>query len=1187
MLKRLELIGFKSFADKTRFDFAPGITGVVGPNGSGKSNVVDAVRWVLGEQSAKTLRGGGMADVIFNGSSSRKSLGMAEVTIVFDNVRRLLAVDSDEVQITRRVYRDGTGEYLINGQMSRLKDIKDAFLGTGAGAGGYTIIAQGRVDELLQASAADRREIFDEAAGISRFKAKKAEALRKLAVVEHNLTRSKDRLDSLEAQLRTLRMQAAKAQKQREYTDRVRELRVGLGQREYHELSIALRIEESALDELKAEVSAAGSRAAELERIVHENEHTHNATADALRRREAQLAEARMRIAGLQSTLKHERSLASGQETDLAKCRKQRAELVYRIASIEANVAALGGDEEAVETGARSARQRADTATADLAKANAELVALDRRSRADRELQFELVARAATARSTEAANLGQVERMRNELSRKQAEIDHTSARAKALDEALDGLSRADSDLRAQLAAARGRLSEHVALRDELRLALAQCQKTSADLRIRQSDLGGRAEVLETLERTLEGLGAGVREMLGLVSSPNSSPHDLSAIAGLVADLLSVPRDVAGLVELALGDSAQRFVVTDPEAIDAIAVAAGDVPGRVGFIPLTRTMHAVNLSSEPRSLASLVECPSLPDLPDRLLGTVGLAETLTDARLFARGHPGWRFVTRAGELLETDGTLSVGPMHAGAGIVSRKSELRDLRRELQRLAAEIITLDAHLTELRHTGDTVDGAVGAAETEVELLSGEAGGLQQEIARQRQLAEQLAETVDLLRSEIRVLAEDVRRGEERLIAARKEAEEAEAAAAELRNAEIRVREAIAASELHRDRCQIDHTDAQVALSRAEAERDRLRERHLQMENDLRKRRAEMLEIGAAADSLSNRVASGVMTMLRTSSALADSYRDKEIHERHVATLAAESQAHRHAHTASRDELAAIRAGWGESQTIAHARELTARDLRGQSEAVTARLREEYGIDLATDPPEEVHLFEMNQAAAREEIEELRKKLARLGGVNMEALEELVRVEAEFDGLRSQHADLASARASLQEVIDTINGDSRKIFADTLAAVQGYFQELFRKLFGGGQADIVLESGVDVLEAGIDITARPPGKELRALSLLSGGEKTLTAVALLLAIFRNKPSPFCLLDEVDAALDEANTHRLAVVLRDFLEHSQFVVITHKKRTMAAVDRLWGVTMQEAGVSRLLPMRFEDWTEPSDKAAA
>src|ERR1700722_13715421 len=268
MLKRLELVGFKSFAEKTPFDFVSGITGIVGPNGSGKSNVVDAVRWILGEQSAKSLRGGEMADVIFNGSSSRRSLGLAEVTVVFDNTRRLLAVDADEVQLTRRVYRDGTGEYLINGELARLKDFKEMFLGSGAGAHGYTIIAQGRVDELLQATTRDRREIFDEAAGISRFKAKKTETLRKLVAVEANVTRSHDRLNGLEAQLRTLRIQASKAQKCKEYNDRLRELRLGLGTREYRQITASLESERQLLEELQTEVTGVNRRTSELERML-------------------------------------------------------------------------------------------------------------------------------------------------------------------------------------------------------------------------------------------------------------------------------------------------------------------------------------------------------------------------------------------------------------------------------------------------------------------------------------------------------------------------------------------------------------------------------------------------------------------------------------------------------------------------------------------------------------------------------------------------------------------------------------------------------------------------------------------------------------------------------------------------------------------------------------------------------
>ncbi|MDB5313837.1 MAG: smc 2 [Gemmataceae bacterium] len=1256
MLKRLELVGFKSFADKTRFDFASGITAVVGPNGSGKSNVVDAVRWILGEQSAKSLRGGEMADVIFNGSSSRKSLGMAEVTVAFDNARRLLAVDVDEVQVTRRVYRDGTGEYLINGQMSRLKDVKEVFLGSGAGSGGYTIIAQGRVDELLQASTKDRREIFDEAAGISRFKAKKLEALRKLAAVEQNLTRSKDRLDALDAQLRTLRLQAAKAQRHKEYADRLRELRVGLGAREYRDLTAALEVERRALADLKAEVSGATARTDALDQGVRELDWEVGKAEESLRHQEGKLADARQQIAGFDATLKHERGAAAGHEAELAKLGRVRADLGYRVKALEAESAKAAADAAAAEDAQQLEQGKAAAAAAELAAAADRVADLDRRAKADRDHQFDLVARAAAARSLATSTLAQVERFQKEYTRKLAEIEQKSARRTGLEAALDGLSRADADVQARLGSARGHLVDLRAQQDRLHDAQARVQHALEDLRVRQGDFRGRVEVLEGLERAQEGLGAGVREVLarlkdetrrmntdpaGPVLGSDSSfiihPSPFASVAGLVADLLTVPRDVAPLVELALGDAAQRFVIRDPAAVDAVAAAVGEPAGRVGFVPFqgsgvrgqgSRESVAGPLPSDPRlltpdPLARWVRCdhPDLASLPDQLLGTVVLADTLADARQLAGSFPCHRFVTRAGELLEPDGTLSVGPPKVGTGIVSRKSELRELRDQLRTLAAEVSAAEVELAGLRRQTDSVGGAIEAAEAEKGMLSGAAGDLQQKIAHQRQQLEELIEVIEVLGGEARQLEAEVQRGEAQWVAAKLEAEgterEAEAVKARLEHLQA----AAAAGEQDRDRCQLAHTEAQVALIRAAADRDRTRDCHAQLESELRKRKIEAIDQTAAFQSARGRLAECTLAMLRASAGMADAYREKESRERQAADLAAKMAAGRAARDQLRDELHALRSGWQERQAAAHARELAAHDLQARRDAVAARIREDYGIELDrvsgtgsrgpgeaesqepgppgsdprdatspdSDPVPETRSPIPDLLAAQQEIEELRRKLARLGSVNMEALDELARVETEHDGLKAQHDDLNAARGSLQNVIDTINGDSRKLFTDTLTAVRGYFQELFRKLFGGGQADIILEDGVDVLESGIEITARPPGKELRALSLLSGGEKTLTAVALLLAIFRNKPSPFCLLDEVDAALDEANTQRLAGVLREFLDHSQFIVITHKKRTMAAADRLWGVTMQESGVSRLLPMRFEDWPdeEQGSQAAA
>jgi chromosome segregation protein len=1227
MLTRLELVGFKSFADKTRFDFAPGITAVVGPNGSGKSNVVDAVRWILGEQSARSLRGGEMADVIFNGSSSRKSLGMAEVTVTFDNSRKLLAVDADEVQISRRVYRDGTGEYLINGQMSRLKDIKEIFLGSGAGAGGYTVIAQGRVDELLQASTTDRRVIFDEAAGISRFKAKKTETLRKLAAVEGNLTRARDRLDGLDSQLRNLRMQAAKAQKHREYSDRLRELRVGLGLREFREFSAALESDRQVLAGLKAEVSGASARVEELEQAARSLDWQVGTAEDALRHQEARLAEARQQIAGFDATLRHERAATAEQEAELLRAGRKRADLGYRLKGLEADVTRATADAAAAGDRLDAEQHQADAAAVALAAVADRVADLDRQRQDDQARQMDLVRRQVAARSAADHYLAEVGRLQREYVRKLGDVEQNAARRAALESALHGLSQADADLQARLTAARGRLTETTTERDHLRAEQERVQQGLAGLRVQQGDLRGRIEVLEGLERSLEGLGAGVRDVLKLMNGdlqlkiedegPRSSIFNLqspiSHVVGLVADLLTVPRDVAPLVELALGDATQRFVVRDPSQVDAVAAAVGDVAGRVGFVPIQRPNppapfpageggDSSPVSGSPardgegfRSLATFIRCdhPDLASLPDQLLGNVILADTLADARQVAATHPGFRFVTRAGELLEPDGTLTVGPLKAEAGIVSRKSELRELRQQFRGLAADVSAAEVELAELRRRADAVGGVIEAVEAEIGMLSGEAGDLQQQIARQRQQVEELDDRISLARQEAVHLEAEVRTGEAAWVATKQEADAAEAEADALGSRLDELRAAIRAGEQDRDRLQQAHTAAQVELSRAAADRDRLRDRQAQLEAEQKKRKIEAMDAVAALGNARNRLAESLLAMLRATAGMADAYAEKEARERQAAELAARAAAGRAARERTRDELHSLRADWQGKQAEAHARELAVHNLTARRDAVANRILEDYAIDLAllasegSEPGDDAgdRPDITDVSAANVEIDELKRKLARLGSVNMEALDELARVEAEFNALQAQHDDLTAARKSLQDVIDTINADSRKLFTDTLSAVRGYFQELFRKLFAGGQADVILEDPADVLESGIEITARPPGKELRSLSLLSGGEKTLTAVALLLAIFRNRPSPFCILDEVDAALDEANTTRLAGVLREFLDRSQFIVITHKKRTMAAADRLWGVTMQESGVSRLLPMRFEDWPDEGANA--
>ncbi len=1215
MLKRLELIGFKSFADRTRFDFAPGVTAIVGPNGSGKSNVVDAVRWLLGEQSAKSLRGGEMTDVIFNGSSTRKSLGLAEVTMTFDNAGRALPLDADEVQVTRRVYRDGQGEYLINGQPSRLKDIRELFLGTGAGHGAYSVIEQGRVDALLSASTKDRRVIFEEAAGISRFKAKKVEALRKLAGVEEQLVRVQDVLTELDKQLRTLRLQAAKAQRYQEYTARLRDLRVAAGLAEYRSLSEALAVEEAVLAGLRAELSAAAAEAEAGEADLRKLDRELSRAEDALRHQEARLADARQQIGACEAQAKAERGQAAGLEAELLRIGRQRADLGHRTRAAEAEAARVAGELDEVSRTADAERSRAEAAAAAVAAAAARIAELTRQAQADRELQFELVGRSAKLHGDAEAARAQADRLRRDLARRRAEAEQARARHDALGRLLADLSQTDADLRQRLADARQALADHVAAREELRQRADALQLDLEALREERSALRGRADVLEGLERGLEGFGAGVRAVLHRVRAGELS----GAVLGLVADLLTAPRDVAPLIDLALGDAAQRFVVRGAAALDELLNALGELPGRVGLIPLGASPPAAAeglITSSLQTAASFVHCdrPDLSHLPDQLLGRVLIADDLAAARLLAPAHPGFRFVTRSGELLEPDGTVTVGPPLAEAGILSRKSELRHLRQQVADLDARIAAIEAEQADLRGRADALDAPVRDREAEIAALTGEAGSLRDQILEQRQVQRQLADALDLMAREAAIAEAELAKADGACHEAERQAAEADREAEEVKGRLAGADAALSAAERDRDERVRENTDAQVALSRVNERLAGLRKKRDELDAELRQRRIDGVNLSAADRSVRGRLLESQLAALRAGAAAATAYADKEARERQAAELAAQREALRAARERRQHKLKESRDAWAGRRDQAHARELAARDLSNRRDALAQRIRDEYGVELAAlaqgqgargegqgeesdpvpSPPAGGTDFgppapcpSPLAPSAEQEIADLRQKIAKLGSVNLEAVGELAEVEKRAADLRAQFDDLTAGRAKLRQIIDQINADSRRLFAETLAAVRRHFQELFRKLFGGGMADVVLEDESDVLESGIEITARPPGKELQRISLLSGGERALTAVALLLAIFRSKPSPFCLLDEVDAAMDEANTVRLAGLLREFAQRSQFVVVTHKKRTMAAADALYGVTMQESGVSKLVAVRFEDWPDEDEQPAS
>jgi chromosome segregation protein len=583
----------------------------------------------------------------------------------------------------------------------------------------------------------------------------------------------------------------------------------------------------------------------------------------------------------------------------------------------------------------------------------------------------------------------------------------------------------------------------------------------------------------------------------------------------------------------------------------------------------------------------------------LLGNVFLVPDLAAARGRQAEQPSARCVTRDGELLEPDGTVTVGPIGTGTGILSRKSELRDLKRRIEEHDGEIGGREIQQVTYRRQADSLDAPIRALETEITALSGEAGTLRDQLRDQRQNQQQLSGLIDLVRQEAGHIEGEFRRAEAAWVETNRLWDEAETDGRRLKERLAAADAELTAARIDRDARQEENVAAQVALGRVNEQLAALRERADELAAARTQRQTDAANLSQLQRAARARQTDSQLSLLRATAAAADAYARKESAERDAAALTAEEATLR----ARRDRLHAalkeLRESGDEHKDRVHARELLVRDLTHRRDALTARIREDYGLNLAdllVAPPDEtptgtdddpIPLTPADPEAVQTEIEELKKKITKLGSVNLEALDELAAVETRETDLRTQHDDLVGGQKGLMDIINEINTNSRKLFVETLNAVRGHFQELFRKLFGGGMADIVLEDSDDPLDAGIEVTARPPGKELRNLSLLSGGERTLTAIALLLAIFRSRPSPFCLLDEVDAALDEANTARLAAALGEFLDRSQFIIITHKKRTMAAADVLYGITMQESGVSKQVAVRFEDWPDEADRQAA
>ncbi len=1191
MLKALELVGFKSFADKTRLEFPRGITVVVGPNGSGKSNIVDAIKWVLGEQSVKSLRGKEMADVIFNGSATRRPLNAAETTLTFDNSQRVLAVDTPEVHVTRRVYRSGEGEYLINRQPCRLRDIRELFAGTGVATEAYSVIEQGKVDVLLQSSPRERRLIFEEAAGISRFKAKKIEALRRLERVEQNLLRLSDIVDEVESRLRAVRLQAGKARRYKEYSDRLQALRTQIGLADWRALSSQLSEAEAELASLQAEIAShlAQAESHEAQAVALDGQIV--AADAATRASEGRIAQNRERIAAHESAIEHQRRHCHDLEEEIARYRRQltsmgmrAGDVVQQLRDIVANLAAAELQHREVARRLAEEERGLTRLTAQVDELRAETeqwrtAHLDQlRGIAALESQIgSLESKVATTRTAQERG---VKRLAELIATRDAlaiEVERLRASSDAL--AVDCQQRQTEVDQAQAQLAASRRDASVA-RDRL-----------GQLRQRHSGASERAAVLEELEKRLEGLSAGVKQVL--TQAQGSAKGPFGQIRGLVADLLHVNFETAPLVEIALGEMAQCLVVAGGrdwanQLHDSVSLA-----GRVGFIrldtPAAKThLDALDLHGEKGVLGRADEfvdtAPEFAVLAKRLLGKTWIVESLAHALALSETvGRGVSFVTRAGELVAADATLYLGPRHTSTGLISRRSELRILRQQIAEMAAEIERHAAVCAQLEQQ-------IVAQERQVHSLSAESRQLherhQQERMRRTTSEERQSQLRDLcenVAAELSATTTEHNRAGATLAESKLRLAKIENAQQEL---EARLSEgAQRAKDLEQVRQRTGREAAATKIDVVKSEQwlSHLKSQQSQLERDQQERGRTLADSRSQLAISSERLQQAEREILAAESEVAELYLRKE----QVAAEAVRHVSQRDIWRETKTQLGAdaqrARARIRKLESRLHARQLTASEVRHERTALADRLREDYGIELAELEQEPSAEELQERTTAESEIADLRAKLNSIGGVNLDALAELDELEVRYNTLSAQHADLSSAKASLESIIGKINADSRRLFAETLEVVRGHFQSLFRKLFGGGQADIVLDEGVDILDSGIEIVARPPGKEPRNISLLSGGEKTLTCVAMLLAIFRSRPSPFCVLDEVDAALDEANIERFIGVLQEFLAWTQFIVVTHSKKTMTCASTLYGVTMEESGVSKRVSVRFDDVSEDGE----
>lgn len=1185
-LKKLELYGFKSFAQRTEIVFDEGITGIVGPNGSGKSNIGDAVRWVLGEQSAKTLRGASMSDVIFNGTQKRKPLSYCEVSLVFDNDDHALAMEAAEVMVTRRVYRNGESEYYLNRTACRLKDVVDLFRDTGIGKEGYSIIGQGRIDEILSRKSEDRRQVFEEAAGIVKFKARKEEADKKLQRTLENLERVDDILDELTKRLKPLEEQSRNARVYLELSTELKDLDLNLflirsdrARARLSELESELLTVQTILADTESNLTDKTTRRDETQNRIDQLE-------EAITKARTELMECAEHVHESQKKLSALQSRRETRSENRQRIVREQEEAQERLAEIEKDHARIQADVEKQHSLIADAEQilRATQEAAEKAQA--------KEKEADAALEAQ-----------KAAVIDQMNRLsdvRNDKTRLNTMQAQMETRLTEIAESGGALQEQEAALREALTAVEKQLETENQHQQQCQEKLAQARQASdeadaayanlrADVEKQSADMqaaASRHNVLTEMTRDMEGYNMAVRRAMTYAKQ-----RGLTGVKGVLAQLMTVPQAYETAIDMALG-AAQQNIVTDTEetAKELINYLRQNRLGRATFLPMSAIRGKTLYGNERNALklpgclgvaSELVQCaPEYRGIVENLLGRTVIADNLDHGIPIMRaGNHAFRLVTLEGDVMHSGGSMTGGSAQSKvSNLLSRERELKELTAKLQTGRAELDKCRQELTQRQQTAQEKRQKVSDA---VNALH------QQEIAVAREQARRESVSADLnthlqrmqeteqARVQLHQSLEDIRQQLETIEHQRTGAQGDQSAmeqkTIEMQNALVKAR---AEASAENDRLMVrtlQLSDLRHGLSDLERDEAHAQQDQAQILRE-QERREQLLHEMDELDAIDEN------DMKREE---AESARRQKEQLRQESAAQAIEQRRSQAQSDLRDilsDMENLHEAYNRDSEKLHKTELAKARIEGDQKNLQNRIWDTYKLTYAG--AEEFRRTPFDEKESDRRAAELQGQIRALGTVNVGAVEEYAETKARVDDLTTQQQDLKRAEMDLRELIERLLIQMRSTFVENFSKMQGYFAETFTRLFGGGHAELKLMDPDDPLNCGIEVNAQPPGKKLQLLSLLSGGERALTAIAILFAMLKLKPTPFCILDEIEAALDDANIGYYADYLKEYSKGTQFIVVTHRKGTMERCNSLFGVAMEEQGVSRMVSVSLQDYQE-------